>query len=521
MKINIHMLIFLILALIAAIADIIIYIFKLNYISGLIISVIINMIALIYIVRKKKIVVATDFEKIDLFIILIAVLFNMQIFLLNDTSFDAMNYHFYLQEYCFNDKINFDFFPGRAINGFLFPLGDRIFYIFRSILGYRLGSIPSLYTLVILYYQMKKILRSLQTNMSNRLVHVFSGLTLFMFTACNLIGAFSYYIDNFSMILLIEIVYIFIKINNIFEEKNYLYYTFLLLGVATSIKVPNLILGGFILIAIILKKSNIQSLKENYKNKKVILKDIFICITLFVMPFIIYAIDNYIQTGSPIFPYYNKIFKSEYFDYINWQDSNFGIPNILYAFIWPICILFDPSKTNDAGVGIFIIWACGYICSIVYVILKRKEKNDIWKLSILNIFLTWLWAIFLMGYARYAMVVPIIYYIICYCIIFELYNSIKNIKVKNVFYSKIKLASFILIICCLICDLIGSIRIKANDWFCYKDEMISNIKMIFEKNEDSKDSNENNKYEIDGVWGSMANTSRNGFSNKRRRYSNI
>ena len=197
----------------------------------------------------------------------------------------------------------------------------------------------------------------------------------------------TYYIDNFSLILLLEMIYIFIKNINIFENKGYMYYIFLLLGVSTGIKLPNFIVGVVILLAIIINSSIKDKkviLKENIKKIKI--KDFIFGIILVSFPFIIYCIDNYIQTGSPIFPYYNKVFKSQYFGDLNWSDNDFGIPNLLYSLIWPVYIYFNPIKGNEFNY-VALIWGAGYIVTVLYFIFNIRKRNDLWKLSILGILL--------------------------------------------------------------------------------------------------------------------------------------
>ena len=156
-----------------------------------------------------------------------------------DYSYDTKNYHIYIQEHFFDDKINEDLFVGRTINSFLFPLGDRMYYMFRYFYGYRLGVCISFYTLIIMYYQMKNILKTMIPNISNKKLFAFSIMPAFLWTVNEFIG--TYYIDNLSCIILLELIYIFVKQENIFKDKHNLYYIAILLGIATGIKLPNLI----------------------------------------------------------------------------------------------------------------------------------------------------------------------------------------------------------------------------------------------------------------------------------------
>ena len=135
MKINLYFFIMFIIACIAFIVDIIIYIFKLNYLFGLILATIIVGGSSFAFLKKKKIEITLDFEKTDilLFVAWIAITI-MSGVVYPDYVYDTISYHEYLQKNPFMDKVNFDFFPGRIYCMFLFPLGDRMFYIIRYFL---------------------------------------------------------------------------------------------------------------------------------------------------------------------------------------------------------------------------------------------------------------------------------------------------------------------------------------------------------------------------------------------------
>ena len=135
MKINIHFLMILILATIVFLSDSFIYIAKINYWLAISISSIITIGLFCFVKKKTNINVKSDFSWFDLLFFVLVFLRLISIILMPDESYDVCSYHIYLQENPFIDKINFDFFPGRTINSFLYPLGDRMFYLFRMALG--------------------------------------------------------------------------------------------------------------------------------------------------------------------------------------------------------------------------------------------------------------------------------------------------------------------------------------------------------------------------------------------------
>ena len=93
-------------------------------------------ITLCFILRRKVSVKMDKFNKIDIifYIFLFFILFLRVA--IPDSSFDTLNYHIYLQEKLFDDNVSYNFFPGRWINTFSLPLGDRLHFFFRMIIDW-------------------------------------------------------------------------------------------------------------------------------------------------------------------------------------------------------------------------------------------------------------------------------------------------------------------------------------------------------------------------------------------------
>ena len=158
MKLNLSFLILLIIAIISCICDFTSYVFQLPFIISFVLSL--TMTLLLIFKFRKKIIVKSNVEFLDIFFFAIIILSAISTLPIPDVSPDTANYHIYLQENIgFIDKINFDFFVGRIVNCFSYSLGDRMNYIFRFFLGYRLGTILSFYSVIVLFYQFKRILK--------------------------------------------------------------------------------------------------------------------------------------------------------------------------------------------------------------------------------------------------------------------------------------------------------------------------------------------------------------------------
>ena len=485
MKLNTHFFVFLTITLIVIISDMLIYTIKINYILSIFIGFALVAFLMMILVKSKKIIINYDFEKADLlFLVLICIKI---ILCINrpDMQYDVSMYHIYNQEYPFIDKVNFDYFPGRTINTFLYPLGDRIFYLSRFLLGYRLGTILSYYSMIVIFYQLKRLVYSLLNIKKDKRVPILSSLIIFIYTMHTLIG--SYYIDIFSVVFVLEIIELVFgaKDGKIFENKCRLYFICLLIGISVGIKVPNLIIVACVAIYVLIKDW------RGIVNFKI--KDYFICIILFLLPFFVYTLDNFVQTGSPIFPYYNDIFKSKWFDTINWKDSRFGIPNLLYAFIWALMPAINPIKTCDLP-SYDYIWGIGYIIVVGYLVLhflKRKNKNKEFEFTALTFALTLVWAKFLSGYLRYAFVIAILYIAVIEIVFIKLVDS-KNEKLDKFFIYCVS-ALLIIVIVSPTCYYISiEARIFKYSW--------SNVQLFKDIRTE--------KIHIDGAWMTLADDSK-------------
>ena len=175
-------------------------------------------------------------------------------------------------------------------------------YIFRYLLGYRLGTIFSCYLIVVLYYQAKKVLQYISNTKKSKSLYAYGILTIFIVTW--FVG--SYQIDNIALIFLLELFYIIFCKDELLKNKKLLYFTTLLAGISIGIKVSNVFFVAILLLyGIIKNRKDLKALK---------IRDFFIGAFLIIIPFVIYLYDNYKQTGSILFPYYNSILKSEYFE---------------------------------------------------------------------------------------------------------------------------------------------------------------------------------------------------------------
>lgn len=471
MKINIYFFIMFILACVAFIGDIIIYILKAKYLVAIMLSFIIISIIFALAIKNKKIKIVFDFEKSDLFLFI--AMFFITIFsgiVYPDFVYDTISYHEYLQKNPFMDKVNFDFFPGRIYCMFLFPLGDRMFYIIRYFCGYRFGAILSFFSTIVMFYQIKNILKILTNN--SKISSIISYGIYFLVAFSINVG--TYYIDMIGLPFLLQIIYMALENEDIMENKIKLYMVGILSGIAIGIKITQAFFVMPIIIYII------------FKNRKYIKKiskwNVIIFTFLAVLPYMIYLFDNFKQTGSILFPYYNNIFKSQYFDDISWIDERFNISGIFNYLFWPVIKGFSYGCYGDDNPFMDPIFGIAYIFSIIYLFycIFTKKRGKMFELNLIAIISYVLWMLVMKGYFRYGIFVGVLFCIEMFAIIVNYLNKkISTFEILKDIYVFFIVGEIIFGICCLymICDFQNGTKI-------FKDT--------------DKDSY---KISIDGVWG--------------------
>ena len=203
-------------------SDCMIYFGSMGYIAANAVAAVSEIILLVFLLKKKIIRVTNEYCRWDLLFWMILVAVCILTIGFADESYDTYNYHIYLQENPFTDKIYEDFFPGRTMNSFIYPLADRVFYLFRGALGYRLGTLPSYLILIPMFYGVKKLLRLLAPGMDQKFLSVFSMVPLCTFIILQRTG--TYYIDNFSIVLILEFTYAAMADEkNLFEKNDEIY----------------------------------------------------------------------------------------------------------------------------------------------------------------------------------------------------------------------------------------------------------------------------------------------------------
>ena len=93
----------------------------------------------------------------------------------------------------------------------------------------------------------------------------------------------------------------------------------------------------------------------------------------FLLP-LIFAAYSQMVTGSPIFPLYNKLFRSPYYPNANFKDERWGPKSIYEIIAYPFITCLDNARCSEFGLFSFRL-LFGYIGSWIALICYRVSKN--------------------------------------------------------------------------------------------------------------------------------------------------
>lgn len=364
-----------------------------------------------------------------------------------DQNADTGHFELYLQDYGFpENKTNY---AVGSLRTYYTPLPERMFAAFRHILGYRMGAIFNTLLLVTLlatvYDFLKKFLSLYKPDFRPRPI-LLALAALFVITADNTLFCIgTYKPDLIGIPFILEMVYIVFLNDNPRKTREHLYF-FLITSLVLCFKLTYLPFIGILgLIYYFRYWKNFSSAGK-----------ILFPLSILIFPSI-YYLYNYLETGSPIFPFYNTVFHSPLYPNSNFKDARFGTKAFYEIFIFPIATFLNKSRCNEFALysyrllfGYFFAWG-----TVIYCLLQlRKNKSGILQalLGLSLLALAFDYAVVLTtGYFRYGIIVEILYGIILILwlfhrpvvrwvtgplilvlIAFQSYHTIDNIYIKQI-----------------------------------------------------------------------------------------
>ena len=337
---------------------------------------------------------------------------------LPDGSTDTLNYHLFLQQNILTDNVYWNFFPA-TFWSFFPPLVDGIFGGFRTLLGYRLGTVLNTLIILLIYQQ---VLRILTAHVKQQGLKVsISWLEIFSFliisTEIILLNVATYLGDLLAVPLLIAMFGMLLA-----DEKDVppLWYAALLAGLSIALKLSY---APFAMVFLILVLARFRSRVE--------MRKIVGMTTLVLLPISIYLIYSYLSTKNPLFPFYNNVFQSIFWPLSNYHPPGCGPENIVQFILWPFWVVASPARSFQLGVysgRIALTTAVVFFMGLFWVltVIKNRRWNSLkgFGFAVLAYTTTlYLWVAIAVGAMRYGITLEICGGILFCALIFRAFST--------------------------------------------------------------------------------------------------
>ncbi len=127
---------------------------------------------------------------------------------------------------------------------------------------------------------------------------------------------------------------------------------------------------------------------------------LLLSLVAFAAPLVPFSLYIYAQTGSPVFPVFNGIFKSPYWPANSGWDRRWGAFELREVLAWPVLITFKPERLSELAVYSGRI-SFGFVVAFGGLLFARRDGR-IGALSFMMILGALLWSAST-GYIRYAL----------------------------------------------------------------------------------------------------------------------
>jgi hypothetical protein len=315
-----------------------------------------------------------------------------------DASFDVLNYRLVGAERALG---GWPFRPGDFLPPFypLNPAPDMLHGIFRHLLGYRLGTV---FNLCVLLWAASVVERILRPHVARGWVRALA--TLFALWAEHVLFlSNNYMVDFLPVPLMLEATRVALRAGEPGSEARRLFRVALLTGLAGALK--PLYLAYAIAVAVVYLHALFTSPNVRPRLTRV-LRGAPTALAAFLFPLVPYSVYMYRETGNPLFPLYNKVFRSPLWPPANLYDGRWGPKTAFEMLHWPLRVAFDSTGTGELAVysgRVSLVLVAAVLC----LTLAWRERR-LRALSLATVAGAYLWAVVLTGYARYAVFVEVL-----------------------------------------------------------------------------------------------------------------
>jgi hypothetical protein len=343
-----------------------------------------------------------------------------------DQNFDTFHFELYLQEFDFSDnKTNF---AAGAIRTYYFPIAERIFALCRHLLGYRAGALFNTFLLVAVvasaYDFIKKFIGVYAKDVKVPLFLPALLALLVVFADNTLATVGSYKPDLIGVPLLLELVHMIAFGGKRSKKFNYVVFC-LLASLIIAYKLTYLPYVAILMLVYFIKSMN------NIKPLALLL----IPVVILAFPSV-YMLYNVMETGSPLFPFFNKYLHSPLYPLENFKDTRWGPHNLYETCFFHIVTFLDNNRCNEWSLfsyrllfGFFISIAAIVVFAVRY---KKTEKVLLLKavamLAVLALLFDYA-CIVTTGYYRYGMIVEVLYGLTAALLLLYLQKSIWSLVI--------------------------------------------------------------------------------------------
>jgi hypothetical protein len=322
---------------------------------------------------------------------------------LPDMSWDVLDYRLINAERALNGwpMIAGDFFPVR----FPFnPAPDMVMGISRHLLGYRLGTIVNVAVLAWTGMILERLLRAFVTRDALRCACVL----LLLLTEHLLFEVNNYMVDLLALPLLLEATRLALDTSRHARELPVRFARIgLFLGMSLAFKLTNL---AFVIPILLLCAFRMARNEMRFDVKAAVC-----CVGCIMLPLLPYSLYIYSQTGSPVFPLYNWIFKSPYWPAVDLRTERWGpiVDDVRFknmsaweVLVWPLLL---PFRVEHTAADLGPHWgrvSLAFIASIA-TLLRRGVDRRVRELAIVTLLGAMIWSA-ASGMLRYATYVELI-----------------------------------------------------------------------------------------------------------------
>lgn len=448
----------------------ILFFFKLSQ-NTLFVNSLIFLSTIYFTIHFKKYIKFSDC-KVNLFLKISWLIIFMYSFfkgIIPDTSADTVNFHISMQQPQFNDKFGINIVHGDSLL-VSYAFIDTLFYIPRMILGYRMGTMLNTFFLILIHYSIFDILKNILCNKElyiseRKLDFICSFFSFVVMSNIEIFMQVSTYMSEL-LLLLIALEIIRLLLNNHYNKFE-IYYFCILNGTLFLLKITSIMyIIPFLLIYL-------------FKIRKSLTVKLFLkCFLLFIIINVPLFIFNYLQSGNPVFPFFNSFFESPYFFVSNLKDLRWGPQNLNEILLWPLYVVFLPNYRHGEVNRFFSFITFSMVIINILCAFNFKKINSKKKILCLLFWMSFYIWTFLIGHNRYFITgfsIGTLLFVINFIEYFYLKKELKRIK---------KLILNFLILCFSIEILFSSFIILKGNEYSWRNNLSlwlleENISLIF------------------------------------------